>query len=80
MWIILIAFAAVAGLTALCAITALLWLGRTLRWATLDDDQLDSHTTAGRTRFGWLSFWRKPKHSLLTYRRDRLGRFRRHRR
>lgn len=80
MWTILIALAAVAGLLGLCAVLALLWLGRTLQWSTLEDDQIDFSTPTGRGRFRWFTSWMKPRDDLLTYRRDHLGRFRKHRR
>ena len=80
MWIILLMLAGLAGLLALGALAALLWLGRTLNWAELDDDHTGLPTPAGRTWFGRLTAWAKPKHNLLTYRRDARGRFRKHRR
>lgn len=74
-------------LTVLClALGALVLIGgmvlwRTLRWETVDDDQPDGEflprSGSGRSR---LKAWLKPKPKLLTYGRDRLGRFRRYRR
>lgn len=80
MWTILITLAIVAGLLGLSAAAALLWLGRTLHWSTIDDDQLDFSAPAGRGKFRRFTSWMKPRDHLLTYRRDRLGRFRKHRR
>ena len=74
-------FAAVA----IGAIVALTWLGRGLRWETIEDDQLDYE---GRRRGASAAFrawlrrhaWFGSKRRLLTYRRDDRGRFRRYRR
>ena len=41
MWMILIAVAVIAGLLGLWAVAALLWLGRSLRWSVMDDDQVE---------------------------------------
>jgi hypothetical protein len=58
-----------------------LWLLRTLKWEAIEDDQLEFRLPQGRSRArGWLKGLLVPRHRLLTYRRDRRGRFRRYRR
>jgi hypothetical protein len=70
-----------SGAVGVCALLALAWLWRTLRWEVVDDDALHYEVSRGRSAGrSWLKAWLKPKPRLLTYRRDRLGRFRRYRR
>jgi hypothetical protein len=70
-----------SGAVSIAALLALGWLWRTLRWEVVDDDELDYRVSQGRSSGrSWLKAWLKPKPRMLTYRRDRLGRFRRHRR
>lgn len=81
-----IIFTGLFVLVAISALFALFWLGRSLRWEVVEDDRLDYPNASGRTvpaafrawlrRRGWFG----SKKRLLTYRRDTLGRFRRHRR
>jgi hypothetical protein len=67
------------------AVVALTWLGRSLRWEVVDDDRLDYEGPRRRGAPGGLRTWLRrhawpsPRQRLLTYRRDRLGRFRRYR-
>lgn len=62
-----------------CLVAAVrLW--RALKWEVVDDDQLHDRIAAGRSPGGnRLKAWLKPRTRLLTYRRDRRGRFRRYR-
>lgn len=80
MWIILGALGAIAATLALTALGALVWLRRSLRWADLEDDHHGLAEPAHRSWLAWLTGWARPKHRLLTYRRDGRGRFRKHRR
>lgn len=62
-------------------VAAVVWLLRTLKWEVVDDDELQYRTARGRgSGWSWAKAWLKPGRPLLTYRRDRRGRFRRHRR
>jgi hypothetical protein len=72
---VMVSFAALG----FAALFVLARLSRALRWEQVDDDRL--HHELSTTR-GWamLRGWFTPRHRLLTYRRDALGRFRRHRR
>ena len=73
--------ALLSGAVAICALAALAWLWRALRWEVVEDDQLHYQISRGRlSGLVWLKAWLKPKPRLLTYGRDRLGRFRRYRR
>jgi hypothetical protein len=74
-------------LTVLCiavgflAIMLGLWLVRTLRWETVEDDRMEFGPGQGRAPGrGWFRGLIASRQRLLTYRRDRRGRFRRHRR
>lgn len=74
-------------LTALCLAVGIaafllgLWLVRTLRWESVEDDQFEYRVPGGRSSGrGWFKALLVPKRRLLTYRRDRRGRFRRYRR
>jgi hypothetical protein len=53
---------------------------RSIEWEVIDDDELHERISAGGRAAGWLRRWTKPRPRMLTYRRDRLGRFRRYRR
>jgi hypothetical protein len=77
---ILIIIAALAGLLGLGALAALLWLGRSLSWSTIEDDEPAAGTPRHRGLPLWLTAWLRPRRDLLTYRRDERGRFRRYRR
>jgi hypothetical protein len=77
--ILTVLFAAI-GLAALVGL-ACLW--RMLDWQEVEDDRLQHEIAGARRRGrGWLDLrrWFAPQPRLLTYRRDRLGRFRRYRR
>jgi hypothetical protein len=74
-------------LTALCVVVGLiaLMLGlrllRALRWETVEDDQLEFRLgRRGAPVRGWFTGLLASRQRLLTYRRDRRGRFRRYRR
>jgi hypothetical protein len=76
--IILILLSATVGIG--CLLTGI-WLWRALKWEVVDDDELHERISPdGWSRRKWLGSWFKPKPPLLTYRRDRRGRFRRYRR
>lgn len=70
--------AILACLLGLGALAVLWWLGRSLTWSTIEDD---APADGERPHpLPWLAAWLKPRSRRLTYRRDRRGRFRRHRR
>jgi hypothetical protein len=68
------ALAILALLVALTALIGLAWLWLSSSWEVVEDDEV-VHRIAGRSLRRW--FGRKTR--LLTYRRDRQGRFRRYR-
>jgi hypothetical protein len=58
-----------------------LWLLRTLKWEAVEDDQLEFRMPrGGAPGRGWFKGLIASRQRLLTYRRDRRGRFRRYRR
>ena len=72
---------AVSIAVAVVAVLTGLWLVRSLKWESVDDDQLEYRLSRGRSSGrGWFGGLLAPRHRLLTYRRDRRGRFRRYRR
>ena len=76
--IILILLSATVGIG--CLLTGI-WLWRALNWEVVDDDDLHERISPGAwSRRKWLRGLLKSKPPLLTYRRDRRGRFRRYRR
>ncbi len=76
-----IVLTALAIVILLGIVAAVVWLRRTLKWEVVDDDELQYRARRGPgSGWSWAKAWLKPGLPLLTYRRDRLGRFRRHRR
>jgi hypothetical protein len=72
---------AIAGaVLGLGALAALCWLGRSLAWSTIEDDESADAEHRRPLLPLWLTAWLRPRSRRLTYRRDARGRFRRHRR
>lgn len=71
---ILTIIAAIAGLLGLGALVALMWLGRSLSWSTLDEEEPRIGVPRQRVLPIWLTAWLKPRSELLTHHRDKPGR------
>lgn len=78
---VFIALTVLALVIVLCTVAAFAWLFRTLKWEVVEDEELFYRTAPSHASgWSWLRAWLKPRPRQLTYRRDRRGRFRRHRR
>lgn len=78
---VFVALTVLALLIIVCTVAAFTWLFRTLKWEVVEDEEFQYSAAQSRAwGWSWLRAWLKPKPRQLTYRRDRRGRFRRHRR
>lgn len=74
-------FTVLAGAIIIGTAAAFAWLFATLKWDVLDDDQIQfGRTPVYASGWDWAKAKLKQRPRMLTYRRDNLGRFRRHRR